>query len=176
MPRARHDERYLGAFASSGFARVLSEGVSILHAQGYRAREEHAIAEVRNRLAHMPTNLSKLAGVDVLLFIVESYGESTLTEPAQRQRILPELSAFERELGAGGYTMASSVLDSPTFGGSSWLAHAALNTGVRTENQLEYELLVLKKPLTLADFFHAAGYRTVLVQLGHHPRDRLDHE
>ena len=61
-----------------------------------------------------------------------------MKEPTLERRVLPELSAIESELGSAGYAMASRVLDSPTFGGSSWLAHAALNTGVRTENQLEY--------------------------------------
>jgi len=164
VPRAQADERFTGAFASSGVGRFVAEGAAIREAHRCRERQEQGIAEARARLASMPTNLSRLRGVDVLLFIVESYGESALEEPALAWRILPELATVETELGAAGYAMASRVLDSPTFGGSSWLAHAAINTGLRAKNQLEYELLMLRHPLTLASFFQGAGHRTVLVQ------------
>jgi len=164
VPRAQADERFTGAFASSGVGRFVAEGSAVVEAQRCRERQERAIAAARARLASIPTNLSKLHGVDVLLFIVESYGEAVLEEPALTRRILPELAELEAELGSAGYVMASQVLDSSTFGGKSWLAHASLNTGVRTENQLEYELLTLRHPLTLASFFRDAGYWTVLVQ------------
>jgi len=164
VPRSHPDERYTGAFASSGMARLVGEGAALWKSRGYRERVEHEIAGVRERLARQPTNLARLGGADVLLFIVESYGEGALSDPPLAHRIRPELAAMETELASAGYTAASSVLDSPTFGGGSWLAHAALNTGVRTENQLEYELMVVHHPLTLGDFFRNAGYRTVLVQ------------
>ncbi|HEX5100647.1 MAG TPA: sulfatase-like hydrolase/transferase [Polyangiaceae bacterium] len=164
VPRARADERYTGAFASSGVARMVNEGTALWQARGYRERIEHTVADVRARLAHQPTNLARLRGADVLLFIVESYGEGALADPALARRVRPELEAMASELTGAGYTAASSVLDSPTFGGGSWLAHAALNTGVRTENQLEYELVAVHHPITLGDFFRDAGYRTVLVQ------------
>jgi hypothetical protein len=163
-PQQKPDDRFHGAFASSGVARLVTEAVAVSRAQGYREREERAITNVRERLRTTPTDLSKLKGANVLLFIVESYGQCVLEEAPLRTRLRPDFAAFESELGAAGYTVVSSVLDSPTFGGSSWLAHAALNTGLRPENQLEYALLVREKPITLADFFRAAGYRTVLVQ------------
>ena len=64
--------------------------------------------------------------------------------------------------------MASSLLSSPTYGGRSWLAHATLSTGVRTDDGLAYAVLLEAQPppLTMAGFFRAAGYRTVLVQPG----------
>jgi hypothetical protein len=161
---ARGDERFVGAFASSGVLRLVSEATATVRTRRALERERQTIRDTEERLRRMPTNLARLEGADVLLLIVESYGESVLSEPAQSARIRPEFAAFEQELGARGYTMASSVLDSPTFGGGSWLAHAALNTGVATRDQAEYALLGEAKPRTLADFFHAAGYRTVLAQ------------
>ncbi|HEV8548143.1 MAG TPA: hypothetical protein VGQ57_03925, partial [Polyangiaceae bacterium] len=164
IPRKTADERFTGAFATSGVARLFTEAASFVQARGYRERQERAIAALRERLARTPTNLARLQGADVLLFIVESYGEGVMTERSLAARMLPQWRAFEGELGASGWAIASSVLESPTFGGSSWLAHAAMNTGIRTENQLEYQLLVLKRPPTLAQFFRGAGYVTVLVQ------------
>lgn len=164
IPRVHADERFTGAFASSGTARLVAEGTAMWRSRGYRARIEHAVEDARDRLGRQPTNLARLHGADVLLFIVESYGECALSEPTLASKIRPELAALEAELTGLGYATATTVLDSPTFGNGSWLAHAALNTGVRTENQLEYELLVVRQPATLGDFFRHAGYHTVLVQ------------
>ena len=166
VPRKAGDSRFVGAFASSGVGRLVAEVESTVRTRSALERERHAIRDARERLRRMPTNLAKLHGADVLFLIVESYGESVLEEPAQAARIRPELSAFQRELAAEGYAMASTILDSPTFGGGSWLAHAALNAGVATQDQLEYELLCAQRPPTFADFFRSAGYRTVLAQPG----------
>ncbi|HTQ07984.1 MAG TPA: sulfatase-like hydrolase/transferase [Polyangiaceae bacterium] len=150
--------------AGCASARLVTEASATLHAHSAYERERRAVADARARLKHMSTDLAKLEGADVLLFIVESYGETLLEDPAYTPRIQPELAAFDRELGALGYHIASNVLDSPTFGGRSWFAHAALDSGVKVENQLEYQSLCSQKPLTIADFFRAAGYRTVLAQ------------
>jgi hypothetical protein len=166
VPRAADDERFAGAFASSGAVRLISEAESTVRARSALERKRHNLHDAAERLRRMPTNLARLAGVDVVFLIIESYGESVLEEPTQVARIRPELSAFQAELGARGYTMVSSVLDSPVFGGGSSLAHATLNTGVAIENPVEYELLREEKPPTLADFFGAAGHRTVLVRPG----------
>ena len=39
------------------------------------------------------------------------------------------------ELGAAGYRARSGFLTSPTFGGSSWLAHASLMSGLWVDDQ-----------------------------------------
>jgi hypothetical protein len=102
--------------------------------------------------------------------LVESYGQVVLEDAGYAQRVRPALAALERELGARGYEMASSVLDSPRFGGGSALAHATLNTGVVTADPLDYDILCAEQPATLADFFRAAGYDTVLVQPATRPK------
>jgi hypothetical protein len=78
----------------------------------------------------------------------------------------PAFDAFEQELTARGFSILTGFLDSSTYGGQSWLAHATLATGVRTTNELEYELVLATKPKPIARFFRDAGYRTVLVQPG----------
>ena len=80
----------------------------------------------------------------------------------------PVYAAFESELGQHGFAMASTLLTSATYGGRSWLAHAGLRTGVRTEDGLAYAVMLEARPSpqTMAQFFHAAGYQTVLVQPG----------
>lgn len=173
-----------GAFASvrpmaeSSARRLVSEARATAYASHAREREERVVADTRARFAAMSTNLAKLEGADVLVFVVESYGETLLEDAAYAPRVRAEFDAFDAELGQSGYTVASSVLDSPTFGNRSWFAHAALDTGIRVADQIEYEALCARRPLTIADFFRAAGYVTVLAQpaterpLG--PNDYLD--
>ena len=71
---------------------------------------------------------------------------------------------MEFELGQLGFSMASGLMDSATYGGMSWLAHATLFTGVRTTNQLQYDLLGVSRPRSMARIAHEAGYRTILVE------------
>lgn len=163
-PHEKPDERFTGAFASSGVGRIATEVVAAVHARSARERQGRALASVRDRLRTTPANLAKLGGANVFLFIVESYGQCVFEDATLEPRLRPSISAFQAELAADGYAIATGLLDSSTFGGSSWLAHATLNTGVRTENQLEYDLVVYQRPVTLAQLFRAAGYRTVLVQ------------
>jgi len=102
----------------------------------------------------------------VYLFVIESYGQAVLDRPELLTRVLPEYVRFEAELGRHGFQIASRVLDSPTYGGRSWLAQATLLTSVKAEDQLQLELLRAAQPRTLAQAFRAAGYRTVLIQPG----------
>jgi len=78
-------------------------------------------------------------------------------------KVLPALQVAGTDLANHGFTTASGLLTSATYGGMSWLAHATFMTGVRTTNQLEYDLLGVHKPRTMARVFHEAGYHTVLV-------------
>jgi hypothetical protein len=162
--RGKLDDRFSGAFASSGVLRIVSEAKLVLHSSARREARRRAVLDARSELARMPTDLSKLKGADVLLVLVESYGEVVLERPDYLARVEPVFSRFERELGALGYRMASNILESPTFGNGSWLAHVTLNSGVRATDQFEYGVVCNERPPILSDFFRRAGYRTVLVQ------------
>jgi hypothetical protein len=165
IPRGLRD-RFVRAPAASPSQRLAAELVSIVRASGTYGRERHVVASARTELSHLPNDLARLGHADVLLFILESYGETVLADAAYAPAIRREFAAFERELGGAGYTIASNVLVSPTFGGCSWFAHAALDTGVRVDNQLAFQALASEHPFTLADVFHAAGYRTVVAEPG----------
>ncbi|MGH8722997.1 MAG: hypothetical protein ACREU4_13485, partial [Burkholderiales bacterium] len=66
--------------------------------------------------------LASLAGVDVLLMFVESYGRSALEQPRYAATVLPTLDSFQKALDDAGLASASGYLTSPTVGGQSWLA------------------------------------------------------
>jgi hypothetical protein len=159
------DERRLaGAFGSSIFSRVATELDFAANIYGYRADKVAGIARVQRRLSSMPLDLKRLAGRNVYLFVIESYGQCVVDRPVLSERVLPEYQRFEQSLFEQGFQIASRVLDSSTYGGRSWLAHATLSTGVRTVDQFQLELLRVAQPKTLAQAFGDAGYRTVLVQ------------
>ncbi|HEY3497380.1 MAG TPA: hypothetical protein VGK73_21940, partial [Polyangiaceae bacterium] len=164
--RVRKDPLYVGAFAASGVARLGKEAGILLQLPKTRAELQARIAATRAALAAAPDDLQKLTGSDVYLFFVESYGETTYRDPAKAARALPLYQTIERDLGARGFAIASSVLESPTAGGGSWLAHATFAAGVKVTDQLGYDLLTAAQPPTLSDFFDRAGYHTVLVQPG----------
>jgi hypothetical protein len=73
---------------------------------------------------------------------------------------------IDAQLARQGFHVASGLLDSPTYGGRSQLAHQAIATGIRAENRISDAVVQELRPKTMAGFFHDAGYRTVLVMPG----------
>jgi hypothetical protein len=106
--------------------------------------------------------LQGLDGTDVFMFIVESYGYTLYAEAVHFDLIQPELGEFEKRLSRAGFRIASTFLDSPAFGGNSWLADSTLATGVRIENEAAYKLLHESEVKPIAQFFNDIGYRTVV--------------
>ncbi|GAB3063155.1 alkaline phosphatase family protein [Micromonospora schwarzwaldensis] len=107
--------------------------------------------------------LTGLRGKDVLVTFVESYGRVAVEDPELAPEVDAALDEGTRQLTAAGYGSRSAFLTSSTTGGGSWLAHATLMTGIRTDNQLRYTNLVHSDRLTLNGAFKRAGWRTSLV-------------
>jgi hypothetical protein len=166
--KRRFPDVHLGLFGRSIIPRFASELAFLHYAPQYRRERNQEIARMRDQLRAMPNGLDQLHHADVLLIVIESYGATVIEQPDYARRMEPVYEAFESELGQHGFAMASSLLTSATYGGRSWLAHAGLRTGVRTEDGLAYAVMVDARPSpqTMAEFFRAAGYRTVLVQPG----------
>jgi phosphatidylglycerophosphate synthase len=107
-------------------------------------------------------DLSALAGKDVVLAFVESYGRVAVDGPesAGVRTLLDSGTARLRRLG---YTASSGWLTSPTFGGSSWLAHSTFQSGLTVGDQVRYDRLLASPRTTLSSAFSRAGWRTVAV-------------
>lgn len=163
-PWGKFDERQLGVFTKSALPRLIQETDFLIYGKRYRAAVLRSVAHTRETLENHPNDLAKLEGANVYLFLIESYGQTVLERPAFSWRALQSYKSFESELQPLGFFMASGVLDSPTYGGHSWLAHATLGTGVCTNDQFRYRTVCESRPLTLAKLFRKAGYRTVLAQ------------
>jgi hypothetical protein len=120
-------------------------------------------AEIDKAVAARPkvTNLRKLAGHNVLLMFVESYGSINFKDPAFAAVQLPTIAAFEKQVRAAGYHAYSDTLTSPITGGGSWMAHATMTTGVKVDNQGLYDVLLTGNIQAMGSVFRADGYRTV---------------
>jgi phosphatidylglycerophosphate synthase len=102
-----------------------------------------------------------LAGKDVLVVFVESYGRVAVQDTSYSDGITQVLDRGTTQLAAAGYRSQSAFLTSPTFGAGSWLAHASLQSGLWVDSQRRYRQLLGADRTTLTSVFGDAGWRTV---------------
>jgi hypothetical protein len=110
--------------------------------------------------------LTALRGKDVIIAFVESYGRDAVEAPEFAPQVGAVLAAGDHRLRAAGFASQSAFLTSPTAGGSSWLAHATLLSGVWIDNQQRYDALPSSHRMTLTGAFRRANWRTVGVMPG----------
>ena len=60
----------------------------------------------------------------------------------------------------------SAFVESPTFGGNSWLAHVSLLSGIEVRDEDTNVLLMAQKRDTLVTTFARRGYRTLAIMPG----------
>lgn len=145
-------DRVPGLLAAQGrgFAALMADHAALQAPETGRAFDPAALA-------------AGLGGSDVTVVFLESYGRVAVEAPPYRNSVLPALGRIGATLDRRGLATVSGWLDSPTFGGQSWLAHATLLSGLRIDDQLRYRLLLSGRRGTLAGDLRAAGYRTALV-------------
>jgi hypothetical protein len=105
--------------------------------------------------------LTALRGKDVIVAVVESYGQVAVQGSSFAPGVDAVLDAGTSSLNAAGFSSRSAFLTSPTFGGISWLAHSTFESGLWIDNQQRYNDLVTTDRLTLSGAFKRAGWRTV---------------
>jgi phosphatidylglycerophosphate synthase len=152
-----------GPIASAGTA-----GLVVAHGRDAQAtlqdqRRFEEASRSPDPLAELPDPLAALRGKDVLVVFVESYGRVALQDPAVAGGVTAVLRSGGSRLAAAGYGARSAFLDSPIIGGSSWLAHATLQSGLWVDSQQRYDSLLTTDRLTLSRAFGTAGWRTVSV-------------
>ncbi|OHD74914.1 MAG: hypothetical protein A2V99_04235 [Spirochaetes bacterium RBG_16_67_19] len=151
-------------YQGSSLPRLGAELASLRSSRSYRQelrQEFNGIASPPPLAAPSAAPLSLLQGRDVFLFIVESYGYTLYSEPVHFALAEPFLRRIESRLAAAGFRIASNFLDSPAFGGNSWLADSTLAAGVRIPDQTAYEELLASQVKPMAAWFNEAGYLTV---------------
>ncbi len=104
-----------------------------------------------------------LAGRDLVVIFVESYGISAWGQEAYRDVIEPVASNGQEALRARGLEIMSTRLRSPIRGGQSWLAHASLLSGQRIDNDLAYREVLASNQDFLSNDLAATGHATLVL-------------
>jgi hypothetical protein len=128
------------------------------------ARQAAFLARAANTVAATPmtrSDLGAIGGTDFFTIFFESYGAVVFERPQLYAALAAELARFDEFLRRSGWRTASAFVDSPTFGGASWLAHATLLSGRWITREADYRLFLAAPSETLGDRFRAAGYRTI---------------
>ncbi len=112
------------------------------------------------------SDLSRLKGANVFLIFVESYGVTLFEDAHHFESIEPRFRELESHLREAGYFFSSSQIQSSTFGGGSWRAHATFLAGVDTGSEHRYDALLASHRKTLVHVLKERGYRTVAAEPG----------
>jgi hypothetical protein len=114
----------------------------------------------------MDADLALVRGADVSVIFIESYGAIAF----ERMDIAPNLVSGRAELAAAirdtHQDVVSAFVESPTFGGSSWLAHISLMSGVEVRDPATNAGLMAQQRETMVTAFKRQGYRTLALMPG----------
>jgi phosphatidylglycerophosphate synthase len=183
---ARHRRGTVRGLVAVAAVWALSAGLSLQFAPGFRVASTSdaglAVAEVRaahsaitdkrhfaqvikssDPEAGIPASdlLAGLRGKDVIIAVVESYGQVAVRDSSIAPGVDAVLRRSDAALTKAGWSTQSAWLTSPTFGGISWLAHSTLQSGLWINSSERYNQLVGSKRFTLSDAFDKAGWHTV---------------
>jgi hypothetical protein len=114
----------------------------------------------------MDADLSLAAGADVLLIFIESYGAISFDHPTFAQQLVSSRSELERAVHDTNREVVSAFVESTTFGGSSWLAHISLMSGVEIRDHEANAALMRQQRTTMGTLFKRRGYRTLALMPG----------
>jgi len=114
----------------------------------------------------MTSTLARVKGADVYLIFLESYGAVTFDRPEFVTRLAPARAAFDAAIHDTHRDVVSAFVESPTFGGSSWLAHISLMSGVEVKDPDVNAMLMAQKRDTIVTNFKRQGYRTIALMPG----------
>lgn len=113
---------------------------------------------------------ARLFDRDIHLFLIEAYGYAVFSRETLQDMLHDDLHRLDQALRDQGYFIASTAMDSPVFGGFSWLAETSLLTGQVVGSQTHFEQLAelaRQEPIpSLPRTLHDRGYYTVAVKPG----------
>jgi hypothetical protein len=133
-------------------------------ARSHSDRVASASPEAADDLSH--SDLSLVSGADVLLLFIESYGATSFDRPEFAGPLSAARSRLDAAIHDTNRDVVSAFVESPTFGGNSWLAHINLLSGVEVHDPDTNALLMTQKRDTLVTAFARHGYRTVALMPG----------
>ncbi len=114
----------------------------------------------------LDSNLANARDADVFVIFVESYGAVSWDRPEYADALIEARRQFAGDVTASGRRIVSAYVESPTFGGESWLAHISLLSGTEVrDGAMNARLMAQQRPTMLAPFTRQ-GYRAVAVMPG----------
>lgn len=114
----------------------------------------------------LDSDLSLVAGADVMLMFMESYGAVTWQRPDFVERLTAPRAELTNAIADTGRSVVSGFVESPTYGGSSWFAHISLLSGLEIRDPNANALLMTQPRQTLVTAFARRGYRTIALMPG----------
>ncbi len=153
-----------GRWVSNAVLPMFAQQAGLLwdaHAPGRLAYALPAITPPEDALGtHGPAVFSALAGRDVNIIFLESFGAVLYDHPQARAATEPARRALQDTLTTSGRHVVSGFFRSPTVGGASDLAHLSLLSGVDLSDARRHNLLLTTQRPTLLHLFKQAGYET----------------
>jgi phosphoglycerol transferase MdoB-like AlkP superfamily enzyme len=114
----------------------------------------------------MDADLALVQKADVFLIFIESYGSIAFERPDMAPQLAAARADLDQAVHGTGRDVVSALVESPTFGGSSWLAHLSLMSGVEVRDPETNARLMTEKRETMVTNFKRAGHRTVALMPG----------
>lgn len=120
----------------------------------------------RGQIRDGETTLPRLADINVYLIFVESYGASLLEREAHREVMQGIYNRYTPSLDGGDRETVSTLVESPTYGGLSWLAHLTVTSGAWVDTNLEYRAYLRSNLDTMQKILARGGHETTLFMPG----------
>jgi hypothetical protein len=98
---------------------------------------------------------------DIYLFVAESYGHTIFTNPHHFERLEETYRDLDRKLNEAGFRVYTTIYESTTFGGTSWLADTTLITGIEIDTQAKFNTVIDAASRNLIHILGEEGYTTV---------------
>ena len=114
----------------------------------------------------MESDFAAVSGADIFLIFIESYGAVSYDRPAFAAALTASRARLDDAIHATGRGVVSAFVESPTFGGGSWLAHLSLLSGIEVRDPDTNFLLMTENRDTLARSLGRRGFRTVALMPG----------
>jgi hypothetical protein len=144
--------------------------VTPIYARQVRVMATELSGAARKPLPPAPaidSDFSRVQGADVFVIFLESYGATSWDRPEYARPLVPARQRFLAAIKETGRDVVSAYLESPTFGGSSWLAHLSLLSGIEVrDGDTNMRLMADRGRNTLITAFKRHGYRSVAVMSG----------
>jgi hypothetical protein len=111
-------------------------------------------------------DLANVTGADVFLIFIESYGAVSWDRPQFAKALAAGRARLTADVHGTGRDVVSAFVESPTFGGESWLAHVSLLSGTEVRDEATNQRLMGQQRETMVSAFSRQGYRTIAVMPG----------